>query len=57
MNPEQNAIQDSRPTFPVNIDVSVAMRRVMDIMDNGVQQPVSEWKDMWVDWNMDTVLQ
>ncbi|HET9957698.1 MAG TPA: hypothetical protein VFQ61_24540 [Polyangiaceae bacterium] len=30
---------------------------VMDIMDNGVQQPVSEWKTMWVDWNMDTVLQ
>ena len=30
---------------------------VMDIMDNGVQQPVSAWKDMWVDWNMDTVLQ
>ncbi len=30
---------------------------VMDIMDSGVQQPVSEWKDMWVDWNMDTVLQ
>jgi hypothetical protein len=34
MNPEQNVIQDSRPTFPVNVDVSVAMRRVMDIMDN-----------------------
>ena len=29
---------------------------VMDIMDSGVQQPVSEWKGMWVDWNMDTVL-
>jgi len=34
MNPEQNVIQDSRPTFPANVDVSVAMRRVMDIMDN-----------------------
>jgi len=34
MNPEQNVAQDSRPTFPVNVDVSVAMRRVMDIMDN-----------------------
>jgi hypothetical protein len=34
MNPEQNVIEDSRPTFPVNFDVSVAMRRVMDIMDN-----------------------
>ena len=30
---------------------------VLDIMDSGVQQPVSEWKTMWVDWNMDTVLQ
>ena len=30
---------------------------VMTIMDNGVQQPVSAWKDMWIDWNMDTVLQ
>ena len=29
---------------------------VMEIMEDGVQQPVSEWKDMWVDWNMDTVL-
>ncbi|WP_437980204.1 glucuronyl esterase domain-containing protein [Sorangium sp. So ce117] len=30
---------------------------VMNILDNGVQQPVSEWKTMWVDWDMDTVLQ
>ncbi|HET7543029.1 MAG TPA: hypothetical protein VFK05_24315 [Polyangiaceae bacterium] len=30
---------------------------VMDIMDNGVQQPVADWKGMWIDWNMDTVLQ
>ena len=30
---------------------------VMQIMENGVQQPVSEWKDMWVDWDMETVLQ
>lgn len=30
---------------------------VMSIMDDGVQQPVSEWKDMWIDWDMDTVLQ
>jgi hypothetical protein len=28
----------------------------MTIMDDGVQQPVSEWKGMWIDWNMDTVL-
>ncbi|HEX2730544.1 MAG TPA: hypothetical protein VHM70_03030 [Polyangiaceae bacterium] len=30
---------------------------VMEIMDNGVQQPVADWQDMWVDWDMDTVLQ
>lgn len=30
---------------------------VMDIPANGVQQPVSEWKDMWIDWDMETVLQ
>ncbi|WP_242515312.1 hypothetical protein [Sorangium cellulosum] len=30
---------------------------VMEIPDSGVQQPVSEWKDMWVDWDMETVLQ
>jgi hypothetical protein len=30
---------------------------VMTIMDNGVQQPVSEWQSMWVDWDMNTVLQ
>jgi len=30
---------------------------VMDIMPNGVQQPVSEWESMWVDWDMGKVLQ
>ena len=30
---------------------------VMDILADGVQQPVAEWQGMWVDWNMDTVLQ
>ncbi len=30
---------------------------VMDIMSNGVQQPVSEWEGMWIDWNMETVLE
>ncbi|HLV65749.1 MAG TPA: hypothetical protein VKY73_08040 [Polyangiaceae bacterium] len=30
---------------------------VMEIMANGVQQPVSEWKSMWVDWDMETTLQ
>jgi len=36
---------------------TTAKTDVMTIMDNGVQQPVSAWKDMWIDWNMDTVLQ
>jgi hypothetical protein len=36
---------------------TAAKTDVMTIMDNGVQQPVSAWKDMWIDWNMDTVLQ
>jgi hypothetical protein len=30
---------------------------VMQIMQDGVQQPVSEWKDMWVDWDMEATLQ
>ena len=30
---------------------------VMDIQNNGVQQPVSEWESMWIDWDMNTVLQ
>jgi hypothetical protein len=34
-----------------------AMTDVMSIMNNGVQQPVSEWQGMWIDWNMETVLQ
>src|ERR1700734_1832558 len=34
MNPEQNVFQESNATFPTHVDVSVAMRRVMDIMDN-----------------------
>jgi len=34
MNPEQSVLEDSRPTFPVNVDVNVAIKRVIDIMDN-----------------------
>jgi hypothetical protein len=29
----------------------------LNILPNGVQQPVSEWNDMWIDWDMATVLQ
>jgi hypothetical protein len=34
-----------------------AVTDVQTIMSNGVQQPVSEWQSMWVDWDMNTVLQ
>lgn len=27
------------------------------ILDSRLQQPVGEWAGMWVDWNMDTVLE
>lgn len=30
---------------------------VMDIPSGGIQQPISEWESMWIDWDMDTVLQ
>ena len=33
-----------------------AITDVMEIRPDGVQQPVSEWKDTWIDWDMDTVL-
>ncbi|HMA95879.1 MAG TPA: hypothetical protein VKP30_24495, partial [Polyangiaceae bacterium] len=35
---------------------TTAKTDVMEIMSNGVQQPVAEWKTMWVDWDMETVL-
>ena len=34
-----------------------AQTDVVQILQNGVQQPVDQWKDMWVDWDMETVLQ
>jgi hypothetical protein len=34
-----------------------ANTNVMNILDNGVQQPVSEWGTDWIDWDMNTVLQ
>lgn len=36
---------------------TTANTNVLDILPNGVQQPVSEWNDMWIDWDMATVLQ
>ncbi len=35
---------------------TTAKTDVMDIQSNGVQQPVSDWKTMWVDWDMATML-
>lgn len=34
-----------------------ANTNVMNIIPDGVQQPVSEWNDMWIDWDMATVLE
>lgn len=34
-----------------------AQTDVMTIRESGVQQPVGEWQSMWVDWDMNTVLQ
>jgi hypothetical protein len=36
---------------------TTANTNVLNILPNGVQQPVSEWNDMWIDWDMETVLQ
>jgi hypothetical protein len=34
-----------------------ANTNVMSIIPDGVQQPVGDWNDMWIDWDMETVLQ
>jgi hypothetical protein len=34
-----------------------ANTNVLDILPNGVQQPVSEWDASWIDWDKNTVLQ
>jgi len=36
---------------------TTANTNVLNILPNGVQQPVSEWDAMWIDWNKDTVLE
>lgn len=36
---------------------TTATTNVLNILPNGVQQPVSEWDAMWIDWDMATVLQ
>ena len=36
---------------------TTANTNVLNILPNGVQQPVSEWNEMWIDWDMNTVLQ
>jgi hypothetical protein len=62
-----NAGHCSQPTEAVNLaneffkraidgDTS-AKTDVMDIQSSGVQQPVADWPGMWIDWDMNTVLQ
>jgi hypothetical protein len=36
---------------------NTAKTDVMDIPASYVQQPMADWQSMWIDWNMDTVLQ
>jgi len=36
---------------------TTAKTDVMDIMNNGVQEPVANWPSHWIDWDMNTVLQ
>jgi hypothetical protein len=36
---------------------TTANTNVLDILPDGVQQPVSEWDAMWIDWNKNTILQ
>jgi (4-O-methyl)-D-glucuronate---lignin esterase len=36
---------------------TTANTNVLNILPDGVQQPVSEWDAMWIDWNKDTILQ
>jgi hypothetical protein len=36
---------------------TTANTNVMNILANGVQQPVAAWTTDWIDWDMNTVLQ
>ena len=36
---------------------TTANTNVFDIILDGVQQPVSEWDAMWIDWDKNTILQ
>jgi hypothetical protein len=36
---------------------TMANTNVLNILPNGVQQPVSEWDAMWIDWDMAAMLQ
>lgn len=52
----QTALIGEMVRLAFNGDTS-ANTNVLNILPNGVQQPVSEWNDMWIDWDMETVLQ
>ncbi|MEY4544620.1 MAG: hypothetical protein RL685_815 [Pseudomonadota bacterium] len=53
---EQTALIGEMLKLAFNGDTS-ANTNVLNILPNGVQQPVSEWNDMWIDWDMQTLLQ
>jgi hypothetical protein len=52
----QTALIGEMLKLAFNGDTS-ANTNVLNILPNGVQQPVSEWNDMWIDWDMQTILQ
>lgn len=53
---EQTALIGEMQKLAFNGDTT-ANTNVLNILPNGVQQPVSEWDAMWIDWDMATVLQ
>ena len=53
---DQTALIGEMVKLAFNGDTT-ANTNVLNILPNGVQQPVSEWDAMWIDWDMATVLQ
>lgn len=53
---DQTALIGEMVKLAFNGDTT-ANTNVLNILPNGVQQPVSEWDAMWIDWDMQTVLQ
>ena len=53
---EQTSLIGEMVRLAFNGDTT-ANTNVLNILPNGVQQPVSEWNAMWIDWDMATILQ